>query len=131
MPKHDQNNTFAERLRMLRAQRQLSQEDLAARAGVQQSVIGKWERGRSAPTAPRLKRLCIVLGVSSDYLIGLSDYHSGLTPGSWVVDLGALEREDPGDRWAAEIPQKHVVVDVKEKNRLRHEYRKRSREGES
>jgi transcriptional regulator with XRE-family HTH domain len=61
-----------ERLLIARRRAGLSQGDLAQRAGVHISDISKYERGRSVPTLARLARLCRALGVSADYLLGLS-----------------------------------------------------------
>lgn len=61
-----------ERLLIARRRAGLSQGDLAQRARVHISDISKYERGRSVPTLARLARLCRALGVSADYLLGLS-----------------------------------------------------------
>jgi transcriptional regulator with XRE-family HTH domain/DNA-binding CsgD family transcriptional regulator len=49
----------------IRAARQaagLTQAQLGVRVGVQQSAVGQWERGRTLPTLPLLRRLVGVLG---------------------------------------------------------------------
>jgi transcriptional regulator with XRE-family HTH domain len=60
---------FADRLRQLRKQRDLSQAELAQRAGLHPNLIGRYERGESRPTADTLKGLADALGVSGDYLL--------------------------------------------------------------
>ncbi len=60
---------FAERLRELRRQKDLSQSDLGERIGVHLTHISRYERGLSRPTADTLKRLADALGVSGDYLL--------------------------------------------------------------
>jgi transcriptional regulator with XRE-family HTH domain len=65
---------FADRLKQLRKQRDLSQAQLADAVGVHQNHIGRYERGESQPSADALRRLADALGVSTDYLIeGTSD----------------------------------------------------------
>jgi len=60
---------FAERLRELRRQKDLSQSDLGERVGVHFTHISRYERGLSRPSADTLKRLADALGVSGDYLL--------------------------------------------------------------
>jgi transcriptional regulator with XRE-family HTH domain len=64
---------FRERLLLARRRAGLSQGDLAQRTAMYGSDISKMERGRMLPTAPRLRRLAEALGVSADYLLGLTD----------------------------------------------------------
>lgn len=60
----DINARLAARLRGLRAERGLTLEALAERAGVSRSMISLVERGESSPTAAVLDRLAAGLGVS-------------------------------------------------------------------
>ena len=66
--------TFGERLRELRTERKLSQQELAKIIGTNNSSICDWERGRSEPSLEALVKLCQFFDVSSDYLIGMVDY---------------------------------------------------------
>jgi transcriptional regulator with XRE-family HTH domain len=60
---------FAQRLRELRKQKNLSQTELGQVAGLHYTHIGRFERGASRPSGDTLKRLSDALGVSSDYLL--------------------------------------------------------------
>ena len=60
---------FAQRLRELRKQKNLSQTELGELAGLHYTHIGRFERGASRPSGDTLKRLSDALGVSSDYLL--------------------------------------------------------------
>ena len=62
---------FRERLLLARRRADLTQEELAERAGLHKTDVSKMERGRMLPTVPRLRRLCVALGVSADFLLGL------------------------------------------------------------
>jgi transcriptional regulator with XRE-family HTH domain len=65
---------FAQRLRGLRKQKNLSQTELGQLAGLHYTHIGRFERGASRPSSDTLKRLSDALGVSSDYLLeGITD----------------------------------------------------------
>ena len=60
---------FAQRLRDLRKQKNLSQTELGQLAGLHYTHIGRFERGSSRPSGDTLKRLSDALGVTSDYLL--------------------------------------------------------------
>ncbi len=60
----DLNVRIAEQVRLLRRQRGLSLEELAARSGVSRSMISVIERGESSATAVVLERLATALGVA-------------------------------------------------------------------
>ena len=64
---------FAERLKELRQQRNMSQMDLAVATQLSQSAIAKWELSKTEPTASAIVTLCNFFKETSDYLLGLSD----------------------------------------------------------
>ena len=49
-------------LRVKREAREISQEELAERAGVDRSYVSILERGLKSPTLETLERICIALG---------------------------------------------------------------------
>lgn len=61
------------RLREVREQRGLSQSELARRVGVSQRAISSYENGERTPAGDILVRISHVLGVSSAYLLGMTD----------------------------------------------------------
>lgn len=65
----DKLDGFAQRLRELRKQKDLSQTELGQLAGLHYTHIGRFERGTSRPGGDTLLRLADALGVSSDYLL--------------------------------------------------------------
>lgn len=75
----------AERLVALRGKD--SQQAIARIAGCSPATISNWENDVHSPPADALARLAVHWGVSADYLVGLSDFPSGLAPDSWIVDL--------------------------------------------
>jgi len=63
------NLGFAERLRELRKQKELSQTQLGAIIGIHYTHVGRYERGSSLPNSDTLRRLAEALGVTGDYLL--------------------------------------------------------------
>ncbi len=61
---------FGTRLRQLRKERGITQNELAARLGVTQQAVGKWETGRSTPDYETLLILAELFSVSIDSLLG-------------------------------------------------------------
>lgn len=51
----------------------LTQADVAELVGIQTEVYGRLERGLMSPSVATLRRLCLVLGVSSDSVLGLAE----------------------------------------------------------
>ena len=64
---------LAKRLRLVRTQQGLSQEQLGNRTGSTKHLISQVEQGRCGLTNPRLHSAAQALGVSVDYLFGLTD----------------------------------------------------------
>ena len=64
---------FNKRLKELRTNRNLSQEQLAKRAGLTKTSINHWENGTCLPNANAIVTLAHFFGVTTDYLLGESD----------------------------------------------------------
>ncbi|MDE6302238.1 MAG: helix-turn-helix domain-containing protein [Clostridia bacterium] len=65
---------FAKRLCELRAEKHISQAQLAKMIGSSCGIICYWETDRSEPTAPYLVKLAEIFDVSVDYLLGRSEF---------------------------------------------------------
>lgn len=73
---------FAERLRDARERlRSLKQTELAEKAGLPVTSISHFENpeGTRKPSFDNLRRLANALDVTTDYLLGLSNDHAGMT----------------------------------------------------
>lgn len=120
---------FAERLRLLRNRKAWSQVDLGKTVGVSQATISEWELGKATPTVPDLASLCQCFRVSSDWLIGLSDFEHGLAPDQWIADEDAIAalRANPKAKGivAFKVPRRMRLLDFDEYERLRRELRRR------
>ncbi len=58
----------------------LTQEEVAERVGISPEVYGRMERGGFLPSTPTLFKLCHVLGVRADVLLGLAAEESATPP---------------------------------------------------
>lgn len=62
---------YAQKLREIREDRDLTQADIARILGTTQQQIYKYESGMQEMTVSRLVKLCEFYGVSADYILGL------------------------------------------------------------
>ena len=72
-------DVFPERLRLAREIRELSQGDLAKRAGLQPSAVSHFETKARKPSFDNLRKLADALNCTTDYLLGRVDELSAIT----------------------------------------------------
>ena len=61
--------SFAENLKLIRKERNLSQEELAEMIDVSRQAVSKWEQGDGYPEVEKLLLLSSILNISLDYLM--------------------------------------------------------------
>lgn len=61
--------SFSEKIRLIRNENRLSQEELADRLGVSRQTVSKWELGNAYPEIDKLIAISNVYQVSIDYLL--------------------------------------------------------------
>ncbi|MEG2450691.1 MAG: helix-turn-helix transcriptional regulator [Clostridia bacterium] len=66
--------SFPERLKQLRIDKGLKQDELALHFKVSKSAVSGWEVGRNQPSYDVLIEMSIFFEVSVDYLIGRRNY---------------------------------------------------------
>ena len=64
---------LAERLRMIRKERGLTQEEASKEINISLNSYCRYERNEREPTAPILVQMADFYGVSLDYLVGRSE----------------------------------------------------------
>ncbi len=69
----DMNNSFPERLKELRQEKNIGQIQLAKELDVGKSIISLWERGECEPTLSKLIAIAKFFEVSIDYLAGIEN----------------------------------------------------------
>lgn len=70
-------DTFGDRIKELRAEKGLTQKELAKQLSITIPTLSHWECNYQEPSCKDIIRLCNFFGVSSDYLIGYSSIDFG------------------------------------------------------
>lgn len=65
---------FGKKLKEVRISHGLTQAQLADKLGVSASTVGMYEQGRREPDNKMLSKICTILNISTDYLLGHDDY---------------------------------------------------------
>lgn len=84
-------STIGTAARAARVRANLTQEDVAERVGLATEVYGRLERGGMLPSVPTLKKLCEVLHIPSDILLGLTPAQENF----WTQEAPAQPVEEP------------------------------------
>lgn len=68
------NKIIASRIKEIRLTAGLTQEAFGKMLNVSQDTISLWEKGKSLPSVEDVIFISNMYGISSDYILGLSDY---------------------------------------------------------
>jgi transcriptional regulator with XRE-family HTH domain len=79
-----------ERLKKLRQEKNMTQEEAAAQAKISLRLLQKYEAGDTDPSTEIAARLALLLDTTLDYLVGIEDDPN---PRLLDVDLSESERE--------------------------------------
>lgn len=63
---------IAERIKILREQKNITQSALAKHLGITRSCVNAWEMGISVPSTQYLVSLAEFFNISADYLLGIN-----------------------------------------------------------
>ena len=77
---------FGNKLKELRTQNNMTQQQLAAQIGISKSVVSYYELQERIPSPEILLKLASTFHVSTDYLLGISN--------DKVLDVSGLDEED-------------------------------------
>lgn len=83
---------LSENIKVLRAKKGFSQEELAVRLHVVRQTVSKWEKGLSVPDADTLIRLAEILDVSVSELLG-AKIESGGSPSDVAARLVRINEQ--------------------------------------
>ena len=107
--------TTGERIRQLRIEHQMTQEELGARVGVQKAAIYKYENGLVVNLKRSiLEKLAIVLDTTPTYLMGMEDSEQKanmqLTPQQSTLLAAFDQLNDEGQTKAVEYVEDLVLT---------------------
>lgn len=64
---------IGDRIASARGFRRVSQQDLAKAIDTSSQTVSNWEVGKTSPNAEMLRKICMTLNVSCDYILGISN----------------------------------------------------------
>ena len=70
----DDFKVFSEHLSILMKEKNVTQEELAHELGIKRQTVSLYKNGQSTPDAAQLKNIAVFFDVSTDWLLGLSNY---------------------------------------------------------
>lgn len=85
---------FGERLLSIRKKKKVSQDELTKQIGVHAPVIGRYERNEVKPSIDVATNIANALGVSLDFLVGITDVDLDNEVLHQVMDIQKLNDED-------------------------------------
>lgn len=106
--------TTGERIRQLRIEHQMTQEELGAKVGVQKAAIHKYENGLVVNLKRSiLEKLALVLDTTPTYLMGMEDAepaHASLTPAQTALLDNFNQLNEEGQTKALEYVEDLVLT---------------------
>ena len=81
---------ISQRIRELRAEKKISQQDLSNQLFVSPQAISKWERDVATPNPEAIAKMAEIFGVSADYLLGRTDQKEKLPTESGELSADEL-----------------------------------------
>ena len=96
---------FGDRLKFVRESHNLRQIDISNKFKITQNAISKYESGQREPPLSFIFAFCLEFGVSSDYLLGLTDTvkHSRQS---------SLPRSTPADPFSDLTSEQRTVIET-------------------
>jgi transcriptional regulator with XRE-family HTH domain len=107
---HGTKETLGRKLRMLRAERQLTLRQAAREFGVTRDTIAALEHGERGAHTSTLEKLAEGYGVSVDYLLG----GGALTAREWAAEAGAEFHGMDDEAWDAHVRDLETHEEVSE-----------------
>lgn len=84
------NDPLPKRLRELVEQQGITFESLADAVGTTRQTVGNWQTGKTIPDAISLRKIAGFFGVTTDYLLGLTDAQTAEKELRSAVDIAGL-----------------------------------------
>ena len=81
---------FCETLKYLRAEKGVTQKEVAKACNLTPTCICSLEQGTRNPTGSTIRTLAVYFGVSADYLLGLEDDYGVVIPDEEAQELRTI-----------------------------------------
>lgn len=86
--------SFGKRLLEARKKKGISQEEMASHLGTKGPAIGRYERDEMKPSIDAATKMAKVLGVSLDWLVGITDMELDAPTLGRIQDINKLSQKD-------------------------------------
>ncbi len=106
---------FSERLKLIREQRGLTLDDIAMGIQSDKSTLSQYETGKRRPNHEMIIKVSEYLGVSADYLLGLTDKEDGKLKSEKMIkyhQLSGMIREFFSDSNTTQADKDSLFKDV-------------------
>jgi transcriptional regulator with XRE-family HTH domain len=90
----DSSNKFQYRLKELRKEYKMTQEELANKLGLVRTAIANYETGRTSPDIETLDLIANILNTTTDYLLGRSDIPNPYTKTDDKIPIEELKQSE-------------------------------------
>lgn len=87
------DNIIGKRINATLAEKDIKQKELAKKIGVSNNVISYWCSGSRTPNTQQIIQICNALGVSADYLLGLTDVATTDKDLQYICDYTGLDEK--------------------------------------
>lgn len=82
---------LGEQIKKLRSNKRLSQVELASKLCVTKQSVSNWENENIMPSIEMLIRIAEIFGVTTDFLLGLSEKHMLNTDGLTELQIAHIQ----------------------------------------
>lgn len=82
---------LGEQIKKLRTYKNLSQVDLSRKLGVTKQCVSNWENENIMPSVDMLVKISELFGVTTDFLLGLSEKHTLNVDGLSEVEISHIQ----------------------------------------
>lgn len=91
------------RIKELRAELDMTQQELATALGVVRTAISNYEGDRNGLDSQKIRRLCKIFGCTSDYLLCMSSQRTAQISDADAALLAAYYAADPHSREVVDV----------------------------
>ena len=85
-PKADDKSVYGANIEAIRTTKGFTRTEIADKMNITLGAVSAWEYGRTRPDIDSLKRLCEILNVSSDEILGITQGYASLSKDEQSAD---------------------------------------------